>query len=318
MKKYIGLDIGGTKCAAVIGTLKDEIAIEKKISFPTAGKTPEDILERFSAFISDRLAEGEELAGIGIACGGPLDSRLGVVKKPPSLPLWDDIHVTEYFEKRFGIPSYLRNDADASAVAEWKYGAGKGCENMIFLTFGTGLGAGLILNGRLYSGSSDAAGEIGHVRLRAHGPVGYNKAGSAEGFSSGSGIRRLALIELEKEKKKGKIPEFIKRIGGEDNLNAKALAEAADDGDEFAKRVYRKSGRMFGYTLSILIDLFNPEKIVIGGVFMRSGHLILPEAERVIKKEALPHAYEKSEIVPAKLSENIGDVSALVIAKGDV
>ena len=189
---------------------------------------------------------------------------------------------------------------------------------MIFITFGTGFGSGLILNGRLYSGTNDNAGEIGHVRLRKSGPVGYNKAGSCEGFCSGSGMRRLALLELEKLKKNGLLPDFVEKVGGEDNISAKTLAEFARQGDPFCKRIYKISGKMLGETLSILIDLFNPEKIVIGGVFMRSGDLLYPHAEKVIQKESLIYSQQVVKVVPAKLSENIGDVSALVVAQGDL
>ena len=314
---YIGLDIGGTKCAAVIGNLAEDVEISDKITFPTAGKTPEEILELFSNFIEEKR-KLHQIDGIGIACGGPLDSKKGIIKKPPSLPLWDGIEIVKYFEDKFNVPTHLKNDADACAVAEWKYGAGKGTENMIFITFGTGFGSGLILNGRLYSGTNDNAGEIGHVRLRKSGPIGYNKAGSCEGFCSGSGIRRLALIELEKLKKKGITPDFVQKIGGEDNITAKVLAENARLGDSFCKRVYKISGKMLGEALSILIDLFNPEKIVIGGVFMRSGDLLYPYAEKVIKKESLIYSQQAVKVVPAKLSENIGDVSALVVAQGDL
>ncbi len=314
---YIGLDIGGTKCAASLGNLAEEVEILDKITFPTAGKTPDEILGLFSDFITEKQ-KLYKIEGIGIACGGPLDSRQGIIKKPPSLPLWDGIKIVEYFENKFNIPTHLKNDADACAVAEWKYGAGKGTENMIFITFGTGFGAGLILNGRLYSGTNDNAGEIGHVRLRKSGPVGYNKAGSCEGFCSGSGIRRLALIELEKLKKNGLLPDFVEKVGGEDNITAKTLAEYARLGDSFCKRVYKISGKMLGETLSILIDLFNPQRIVIGGVFMRSGDLLYPHAEKIIKKESLIYSQQVVEVVPAKLSENIGDVSALVVAKGDL
>ena len=253
---YIGLDIGGTKCAAVVGSLDGEVKIIDKISFPTAGKTPDEILSLFSDFIA-KNKEIYQIDGIGIACGGPLDSKAGIIKKPPSLPLWDNIEIVRYFEEKFGIKTYLKNDADACAVAEWKFGAGKGCENMIFITFGTGFGSGLILNGRLYSGTNDNAGEIGHVRLRKSGPVGYNKAGSCEGFCSGSGIRRLALLELEKCRKKGVTPKLLESVGGEENITAKTLAEQARLGDTFAKRIYKISGKMLGETLSILIDLFN-------------------------------------------------------------
>ena len=314
---YIGLDIGGTKCAAVLGNLGSEVEILDKITFPTAGKTPDEILSLFSDFITEKSKLGK-IEGIGIACGGPLDSKKGIVKKPPSLPLWDNIEVVKYFEDKFNIPTYLKNDADACAVAEWKYGAGKGTENMIFITFGTGFGSGLILNGRLYSGTNDNAGEIGHVRLRKNGPVGYNKAGSCEGFCSGSGIRRLALLELDKMQKKGVTPDFLNKVGGEDGVTAKSIAEHARLGDEFCKRIYKISGKMLGETLSILIDLFNPQKIVIGGVFMRSNDLLYPHAEKIIKKESLIYSRQVVEVVPAKLSENIGDVSALVVAKGDL
>lgn len=314
---YIGLDIGGTKCAAVLGNLTENVEILDKITFATAGKTPDEILDIFSDFIADKQ-KTYTIDGIGIACGGPLDSRKGIIKKPPSLPLWDGIEIVKYFKEKFNIPTYLKNDADACAVAEWKYGAGKGTENMIFITFGTGFGAGLILGGRLYSGTNDNAGEIGHVRLRKNGPIGYNKVGSCEGFCSGSGIRRLALIELEKLKKKGKTPDFVEKVGGEDNITAKTIAEHARLGDAFCNRVYKISGKMLGETLSILIDLFNPEKIVIGGVFMRSGDLLYPHAEKVIQKESLIYSQQVVKVVPAKLSENIGDVSALVVAQGDL
>ena len=315
---YVGLDIGGTKCAAVVGNLGDSYEILEKISFPTAGKTPDDVLSLFSEFIKIQLKK-HKIEGIGIACGGPLDSKKGIVKKPASLPLWDGIKVVEYFENKFGIPTYLKNDADACAVAEWKYGAGRGTENMIFITVGTGFGSGLILNGRLYSGTNDNGGEIGHVRLRKTGPVGFGKEGSCEGFCSGSGLRRFALLELDKLRKKGKSdPEFLKEIGGDENITAKVMAEYARKGDKFCKRIYTESGKKLGEALSILIDLFNPQKIIIGGVFMRSKDLLLPHALKVIEKETISYSREICSVEPAMLYENIGDVSALVVAKGDL
>lgn len=316
MEKYIGLDIGGTKCAAVIGSLSDSVQIEDKIQFPTAGKTPDEILALFSAFIQQKLDGGEQIAGIGIACGSPLNSRLGIIQRPPSLPLWDNIPVVEYFESKFGIKTYLQNDANACAVAEWRYGAGRGTQNMIYLTFGTGFGAGLILDGRLFAGANDNAGEIGHVRLTPTGPLGYFKKGSCEGYCSGGGIRRYALILKEKWQKSGRSSAFL-QSSAEEDITAKTLAEGARAGDAFCKAVYKKSGEMLGRSLSILIDLFNPERIAIGGVFMRSHDLLLSHAKRVIAREALPFAAEVCEIVPAALSENIGDVSALTVAKGD-
>lgn len=315
MKKYIGLDIGGTKCAMSLGCIDEDIRIQRKEQFATEGKTPDEVLARFSAFIDDCLTE-EEIAGIGISCGGPLDSKKGVIMRPPSLPLWEGIEIVSYFKGRYHVPVYLQNDANACAVAEWKFGAGKGTENLVFLTFGTGFGAGLILNGKLYAGANDNAGEVGHVRLTANGPVGYHKAGSAEGYCSGSGIRRLAKMMAGKEEKKGRLPEIV-REHGKDDLTAKLLAEYAHAGDKFAMQVYKKSGEMLGRILSVLIDILNPERIIIGGVFMRSGDLLLPHAEKVIKRESLSFSADACEILPAGLGERIGDVAALSISKGD-
>jgi len=322
-KYYIGLDIGGTKCAQTTGRLKtfeNEKAIIPEIlkreEFATAGQKPYVILAKFSEFI-EREMKTRSISGIGISCGGPLDSRRGVIMSPPSLPLWDDVKIVEYFENKFGIKTFLQNDANACAVAEWKFGAGRGTENMVFLTFGTGFGAGLVLNGRLYSGTSDNAGEIGHVRLTGKGPEGYRKAGSCEGYCSGSGMVRLAKIIGRKRRFSYAYLEYLNAVGGELNVSAKTLAEHARLGNDFCKAVYKKSGEMLGRSLAILIDLLNPQKIIIGGVFMRASDLLLPAAEKTMKKECLSFSLKDVEILPAGLGENIGDYAALSIAKGD-
>ena len=312
---YIGLDIGGTKCAATLGEIQNDLpTIVDKEYFLTDGQQPSVILERFSQFISSRLEYG--IKGIGISCGGPLDAGRGVINKPPSLPLWDGVEIVKYFEQKFSVKTRLQNDANACAVAEWRFGAGKGCENMIFLTFGTGFGAGLILNGRLYSGTNDNAGEIGHVRLTRGGPTGYNKAGSCEGYCSGSGIARLAKIMSKDERLKESYAQFEKKAG-EQNVSAKTIAEHARLGNEFCRAVFEKSGYMLGKTLSILVDVLNPERIVIGGVYMRSEDLLYPPAAKLMKRECLPFSLSCVKVLPAGLKENIGDYAALSIARGD-
>ncbi len=313
--RNVGFDIGGTKCAMTVGKVDTEIIIEDKRQFATAGKTPQQILGIFGEYLLKQQKK-YIIGGVGISCGGPLDSKKGVIMKPPSLPLWDGIEIVKFFKENYGVNAYLQNDANACAVAEWKFGAGKGCDDMVFLTFGTGFGAGLILNGQLYSGFNDNAGEIGHVRMTKTGPVGYNKAGSAEGYCSGSGISRLARMMAEKLEKKGIIPDVVKEFG-KDNLTAKLLSERANLGDDFSLKVYKKSGEMLGRVLSIIIDVINPKRIVIGGVYMRSSHLLLPHAEKIIKKEALSFSREVCEILPAGLKENIGDVAALSISNGE-
>ena len=310
---YIGLDIGGTKCAAALGKkIGEKIQIEEKKQFPTGTLSPEAVLEKFSEFIKKQR---KEIRGIGVSCGGPLNSAKGIVMKPPSLPLWNGTEVTAYFEKKFGVKTYLQNDANACAVAEWKFGAGKGAKNMAFLTFGTGFGAGLILNGRLYSGTNDNAGEIGHVRLTKKGPEGYFKEGSCEGYCSGGGIARLAKIMSRNKRYQKSYGEFS--IASKGEVTAKTIAAHARLGNAFCKAVYKKSGEMLGRTLSILTDILNLEKIVIGGVYMRAEDLLYPPCIAVMKKETLQYSLSCVKILPAGLGENVGDYAALSVAQGD-
>ena len=181
-KCLLGFDIGGTKCAVILAQAEgNQIRIIKRVAFPTPAEAKAAVL-KFEATARTLLADhGWEPEAIGISCGGPLDSRRGVVLGPPNLPGWDNVPISKQFSTAFGVPAYLQNDANACAVAEWRWGAGRGVNSMVFLTFGTGMGAGLILNGRLYSGVSDQAGEVGHIRLAENGPTGHGKQGSFEG-----------------------------------------------------------------------------------------------------------------------------------------
>ncbi len=301
----IGIDIGGTKCAVVLG---DDTHIEKKIKFATT--TCEETIQNIIAAVS-QIGDGDT---IGISCGGPLDAKRGVILSPPNLVGWDNIHITDILSEKFGVPAYLCNDANACALAEWRYGAGKGTKNMIFLTFGTGFGAGIILNGRLYDGACGMSGEIGHIRLSDYGPIGYGKQGSIEGFCSGGGIaqigRSLALEKLQQ----GEILPYCKTASDLDSITAKLLADYAKTGDKVGIEAYRICAVMLGKGLSILVDLLNPDAIVIGSIFTRAEELIRPHMERVLEKETLTEARLACKILPAALGESIGDFAALTVA----
>ena len=300
MSIYAGIDIGGTKCALSLGECSSgDVKILHREEFPTAGKVWREVLDEFVVRIG-RL-ESKPVA-VGISCGGPLDSRRGMILSPPNLPGWDEVPVVKYLEDRLGMPVRIQNDANACAYAEWKFGAGRGTRNMVFMTFGTGLGAGLVLDGRLYTGTNDNAGEIGHLRLAPDGPVGYNKAGSAEGFCSGAGIARLAAIRAK---------ERGLDIGAP---TAKEVFAKVREGDPFFVDVFRESASHLGMILSWTMDLFNPEVIVLGGVYMRNADLFVPAIAPVLEREALPLAREVCRIVPAALSENVGDYAALSVA----
>ena len=314
----LGFDIGGTKCAVVIGTTKgDEIEIAAKEVMPTNLPVYEMIELLFTTaenLLSRHHISTEQLQGIGISCGGPLSSKKGLVLSPPNLPGWDNIPIVEMAEKRFGRKVLLQNDANACAVAEWKYGAGRGYDNLMFLTFGTGMGAGLILNGKLYSGISDLAGEVGHIRLADMGPVGFGKAGSFEGFCSGGGIAQLAQIKAREKLQMGEPVPFCKALGDLPKITAKSVAEAAMEGDETAIAVYEICAEYLGRALSLFIDILNPELIILGSIYGRSKSLIEPGMMTAIRREAIAVSREACRIVPAGLSENIGDIAALSLA----
>ena len=308
MKEYIGVDIGGTKCAVCRGRGTE---IFEKIKFPTTNvtETIDNILDAV------KKLKNENVVSVGISCGGPLNSKTGMVLSPPNLPGWDEIPIVKLVSDAAGVPAYLCNDANACALAEWKYGAGVGTQNMVFLTFGTGLGAGLILDGKLYSGTSDMAGELGHMRLEKDGPIGYGKAGSFEGFCSGGGIAQLGREAARKLIAKGIYPSFCPSDDEIDKITAERIANCAKAGDEHAIEVYKQSGRMLGYGLSIVVDILNPEVICIGSIYERSGELLEDEMRKIMEEEALGYALDVCKVVPAKLGNMIGDVAALALAE---
>ena len=316
-KYLIGVDIGGTKCAVTLGcSTGDDICIKDKASFPTTDV--EDTLGNIRHTVRDVLVRNglEERGGvraIGISCGGPLDSSRGVILSPPNLPGWDGIPIVDILSEAFGVPAAVHNDANACALAEWKFGAGKGTRNMVFLTFGTGLGAGLILDGKLYAGTNDNAGELGHIRLADYGPVGYGKSGSFEGFCSGSGIAQLARDLVKERLQMGQAVSWCPD-GEVSRITAKTVAEALRTGDPLARRIYDISARQLGRGLSLVIDILNPERIVIGSIYARNEDVFKPLMEAVIAQEALPLAREVCRVVPAALGEAIGDYAALSVA----
>ena len=309
----VGFDIGGTKCAVCIGEdIGGELIINDKRVIPTDHSvSPYDMIDRM-CILAEEMSDKIDV--IGISCGGPLNSKKGIIMSPPNLLGWNDVSIVEYLKARYNTNVYLENDANACAVAEWKYGAGKGVDNMIFMTFGTGLGAGIILDGKLYRGTSDMAGEVGHIRLKKFGPVGYGKAGSFEGFCSGGGIAQLGKMYAQEKLQMGESVSFCRDFSELEGINAKFIAECAKRGEEDAIEVYNTCGEMLGHGLSIIVDILNPRMIVLGSIFQRSENLIRPKMQEILKKECLSYSLNVCEVVPAKLGDNIGDYAALSVA----
>jgi len=287
---HAGLDLGGTKCAAVLAEVNGEhITFLARKEVPTQG-TWQPVMEPLLDFLRPHSP-----VSCGVSCGGPLDSRAGVILNPPNLMSFENVPIVRVVEEALHCPARLRNDADACALAEWRFGAGRGTRNMIFLTFGTGLGAGLILNSQLYVGASNLAGEVGHIRLAPDGPEGYRKRGSFEGFCSGGGIAQL--IEM--------------RTG--ESYTAKELAQRADAGDPQALAVWEEIGTQFGRGLAILVDIINPEAVVAGSIFTRAHRFLYEPAMRALQEEALPESLANFRLLPAELGDQIGDYAAIAI-----
>jgi len=259
----LGFDIGGTKTAVCVGTPDGQVLATKQF----ATSQPEPTMQQALQIARELMDEApHDVAAAGISCGGPLNSDEGVVLSPPNLPGWDAVPVVKIVRDATGLPTRLENDANAGALAEWRFGAGRGYRNLIFLTAGTGMGAGLILDGRLYRGRQDLAGEVGHIRLADDGPIGYGKAGSFEGYCSGGGIAELARSMLAQPHPPSRLDQIPP-----DALTTRDVAETADQADPLACQIIETSGRMLGRGLALLIDCLNPERIILGPLGLRLG-----------------------------------------------
>lgn len=318
-KIWIGVDIGGTKTAVVLSSKPP--AMLSRIEFSTQPdrgpeRAVELIKESIHKLINATGVDKSRLGDIGVSCGGPLDQAAGIIQAPPNLATWIDVPITSILHDEFGLACRMENDANAGAVAEHRFGAGQGTRHMIFLTMGTGFGAGVIADGHLLSGVRGQAGEIGHVRLTASGPIGYNKAGSVEGWVSGGGMAQVARQEVEAAIGHRESTALAAKFQETGVVTAKDVADAAQQGDQLAQRIIHDTGSRLGEALAILVDLFNPERIVIGGLAMRLGERLLAPARLMMEREALPASAKICNVVPAALGEQIGDVAAISVAMG--
>ncbi len=306
----IGLDIGGTKTAVVEGSAEAEILQREEIA-TEASRPFNETFPRIAALIKKTIdasqQAGREAIAISVSIGGPLKIAEGVLIDPPHLPGWRGARLKERLEFEFAnLPVLVEHDGNAGALAEFHFGAGKGRDglrHLVFLTFGTGLGAGLIVNGQVLRGATDTAGEVGHLRLAWEGPVGFGKAGSWEGFASGQGLVDLASVM------------FPGRWSSETPI--REVVEAMLDDDPQALEVAAEAGKWMGRGMALLVDTLNPQLIALGSLAVALGDRVLAPARRALAEEALPQAVAACEIVPAKLGKRIGDVAALMAALND-
>ncbi len=306
----VGLDIGGTKTAVVEGSAQAKILQREEMA--TESSRPFDetfprIVGLVRKTIEAARQSNREVIAVSVSIGGPLKISEGVLIDPPHLPGWRGVRLKERLAEEFpNLPVFIEHDGNAGALAEFHFGVGKGRDDLrhlVFLTFGTGLGAGLIVNGQVLRGATDTAGEVGHLRLAWEGPVGFGKVGSWEGFASGKG-----LVELASQM-------FPGRWSRETPIRAVVAAMLADDPQ--ALMVAAEVGKWMGRGMALLVDTLNPQVITLGSLAVALGDRVLAPARQALAEEALPQAVAACEIVPAKLGDRIGDVAALMAALGD-
>lgn len=320
----LGADIGGTKLSTVLATCEGEIV--HKVRRPTEA-------HRGSAFGVARLIEmlrqtkaacpdvdarssAPQIAGIGVACGSPMDAEQGIILGPPNLQSWNPVPIKAILERRFGLYTRLENDANAGALAEWLFGAGRGRRHVIYLTMGTGIGGGLILDGRLYRGANGNAGEIGHMRVvDAGGPLcGCGKHGCLEAFCSGPSIARRIRQALSEAPDSDLARQMRERLDGDlDQVTAEHLFSAAREDDPLALRLVDETAHYMGVALANVIQAFNPEVIVLGTIATAQGDFFLDRVRRVVHAETWPQMSACVKIAASPLGSRVGDYGAISV-----
>ena len=281
--------------------------------FPTdAPAGPDNVIARITSSMEQILHQASlttnGIRGIGIAVAGPLDIARGIVTTSPNLPGWDNVPLCNIIRQKFNVPSFLIHDASAAALAEHRCGAGKGTKDMLYITVSTGIGGGIIIGGKLYIGISGTAGEVGHMTIETDGPqCTCGNRGCWEMLASGTALAREAKRAIAA----GRQSSILKLAGGDINkITAKTVSAAAESADILALELVEHLGMYFGVGLANLINIFNPEMIVIGGGLSKMGNLLLAPASRTISGRAFAISVEKVSIVLSKLVDDAGVIGA--------
>lgn len=318
MAKRIGIDVGGTNVK--IALVDDNGKIIYSNSVPTYAKmgyeyTVNNIKQAIKDLMKETNTTPSDIEGIGFDFPGQVDCKTGVVKLAPNIPGWVNVPIAQMIEDEFHIPTRIDNDVRCAALGELKFGAGRGCENFICITVGTGIGSGIVINGKVARGATNAAGELGHIKLQMNGgPIcGCGDTGCLEAFASGPAIVAMAQ-EYIKGGKSTKFREMAAVEGGE--ITPYMVAKAAEEGDPVAKRIFEIVGEYIGIGLTSVINLLNPERVIIGGGVAESGELLLGPIRKTIKERAMVVAGNAVEIVPAQLGNSAGVIGASMLIEG--
>lgn len=317
MSRYlIGIDIGGTKLATVVATIDGVIL--HKIRQPTEAEKGSDyVVSKLIQMVNQTrefVQVGQsQIEAIGISCGGPLDPQTGIVYSPPNLPNWNAVPLRQIIAHEFNIPVVIENDANASAYAEWQFGGGRGFKNVVFMTMSTGIGAGIVSDGRILQGTNGYAGEVGHQILIPDGPLcGCGNRGCLESICSGPSIARRAK-EAVKEQTNTKILDLAD--GKISAIKSEYVVLAAQKGDSLAIDLIQQTAFYMGWGIANLVNIVNPEVVLIGTIAIAAGELLLEPIRQTVRKMAMRRPAETVQIRPAELGNRIGDLAAISLVR---
>jgi len=321
MKYAIGVDLGGTNIVSILINENGKILARDKRS--TEGlKGKDHVLERITESINavssvkcqvsrpKKLKSTTDIIGIGIGTPGLVDMDKGIVFEAPNIPDWDNVNLSKIYRDKFGLPTFIENDANSAALGEWWIGAGKGTKNLICLTLGTGIGGGIIIDGKVYHGRDGYAGELGHISLSFDGPeCGCGNPGCLEAYASAIGIlKRTKTLLKDKKNKKSRI---LKLAAGQiSNITPAIITQAAKNGDMLAKKIWKDTGFYLGSGIASIINIFNPEIIVLTGGITGAGSLLFKSMWETVRRRAYKNPLKNLDIVKGKLPENAGAVGA--------
>lgn len=310
MDMNIAVDIGGTQIRVAIYPRGDHRPVkQKRISTQGKDQAP---LDRLIGLISDLWPQNDRICAIGVAAPGPINPQLGVIYSAPNIPGWERLPIVQILHSHFHVPVRLGNDANMAALGEWRYGAGQGHHNILYMTISTGIGGGVIADDHLLLGSHGLATELGHVTVQPDGPMcSCGHRGHLEAVASGTAIHRFVAEQLAQG-----VPSSLAEFT---DLTGRDISMAADQGDPLAKSALARAGTFIGFALGDYLHIFNPSIIILGGGVSRSGPLLMEPlrasiAERIISPEYLSGLV----ITTASLGDDAGLMGALALAESAV
>lgn len=308
----LALDIGGSKLAAgAVAPEGEALAVEVEATHPAAG--PAQVIEALFEMSAKALARAglrlRDLAAVGLSFGGPVDFPSGRTVTCHHLPGWEGVSLRDLAAERAGLPAIVDNDANAAALGEWAYGAARGCVHVLYLTVSTGIGGGLVFNGRLHRGANSMAGEIGHTRVLPDGPeCTCGRRGCLEAVASGPAVAKAAQAAVAADDQTSLSTIPLARI------TARDVAAAAQRGDRLAARVIGQAGEYLAVAIAGAVNLLNPEVVVIGGGVSQSGEPLFAPLRAAVARLAVPDSVRDLRIVAGALGEQGALLGAAALA----